>query len=59
MSSNLYLSLAGLAILVVINGLSTACNLAVIKNTAREEKRAPKMKVVKEAVPTWSKGIKK
>lgn len=59
MSSNIYLSLSGLLLLIVINGLSSACLLALKKQTDKAEKRIPKLKPVKEAVPTWSKGIKK
>lgn len=59
MSSNIYLSLSGLFLLIVINGLSAACLLALKKQQGKAEKRAPKLKVVKEAVPTWSKQIKK
>lgn len=51
MSDNQYLSLAGLAILIVINGLSTACNLALVKQSARPEK-VVKVKPVVAAPPT-------
>lgn len=58
MSSNLYLSLAGLAILITINGLSTACNLAVIKVAAKEERKG-KIKLVPPTSPTWAAKSKK
>lgn len=56
MSSNIYLSLSGLLLLIVINGLSAACLLALKKQEVKAEKKT-KLKVVKETPPvspTWA-----